>query len=145
MSNINRPRVNMKPCKFDGATDRDSNGQCHCRNVAYREVRKAVTQKTKIMKAYDGALLDGASIEDALAATRAKVPALVKKAAPKKAKKAEPKKVEPERYTLQVDDDLTEDKQYARKDAAIKNGVRSGEAWKVIYKGKVVAESDDLI
>jgi hypothetical protein len=38
-----------------------------------------------------------------------------------------------------------EETPYARKDAAVKNGVRSGKGWQVTYKGKVVASSDDLL
>lgn len=51
----------------------------------------------------------------------------------------------PERYVLNILDDFTDPKPYARKDAAVKNGVRSGEDWNVTYKGKVVAASDDLL
>ena len=41
MSNAGRPRSGMKPCPFCGSRNRDSNGQCHCRNVLYRAVRGA--------------------------------------------------------------------------------------------------------
>ena len=179
MSNANRPRTGLKACPFDGATDRDSNGQCHCRNVLYREVKKAPQQKAKIQKAYDGMLKDGESIAAALEAARTAVPALArptkkaavpakkasKKTASKQAKKAQAKaekiiaeefaKVEEKqaeaakatadkpRYLLQVDG--WEETSYARKDAAIKNGVRSGKPWTVVYKGKNVATSDDLL
>ena len=43
MSNTERPRTKMKPCPYDGDTSRDSNGQCHCRNVLYRLTRTAAT------------------------------------------------------------------------------------------------------
>lgn len=41
MSNAGRPRTEMKPCPHCGSTDRDSNGQCACRNAAYRARKKA--------------------------------------------------------------------------------------------------------
>jgi hypothetical protein len=185
MSNVNRPRTGLKACTFDGATDRDSNGQCHCRNVGYRLVRKAPQKKTAILKAFDGALKDGKSIEDAVAAAQGAVPALAPKprkapakktpakgkktssTKPPKGQKAKDKaaeivkeavekvtgteavapaeKADPARYVLNILDDFTDPKPYARKDAAIKNGVRSGEVWNVTYKGKVVAQSDDVL
>ena len=178
MSNVDRPRTGLKACPFDGATERDSNGQCHCRNVLYREVRKAPQQKAKIEKTFNGLLKDGEPIVVALNGTREAVPALVrttkkaaaaKKAAKPKGEKASTatkpkakkatkkaaataeKAAEPEaekatdkaRYVLTVAD--WEEKPFARKDAAIKAGVRSGEDWKVVYKGKTVAASDDLL
>ena len=155
MSNIDGKRTGLKPCKFDGSTDRDSNGQCHCRNVAYRLVSKAPQQKAKILKAFNAALADGENVEGAANVTRAAVPATgkvrkpaakkaTKKAAVKpKAEKATPAPTEkptPERYILVVDG--FEETPYARKDAAIKNGVRSGQEWVVNYKGKTVATSE---
>ena len=40
MNNIDRPRTGLPSCKFCGSTDRDSNGQCACRNVLYRLTHK---------------------------------------------------------------------------------------------------------
>lgn len=122
MSNVGRPRTGFKPCPHCGSTDRDSNGQCHCRNLAYRAARKA-----------------------ALAATKKAKPA---KAQPKpEVKKTKQFKdtvvhttTEPARYVLAVDGE--DERKYARKDAAIKNGVRSGREWTVSYKGKIVATSE---
>ena len=171
MSNAGRPRTNLKACPFDGATERDSNGQCHCRNVLYREVRKAPQQKAKIQKTYDGLLKDGEGVVGALAGARAAVPALaaasrkpaatkapakkatkkaatskpVKEKAEKPAPAAKAEKPAPDRYVLHIEDGFTDPKGYARKDAAVKNGVRSGESWKVMLKGKTVAASDDLL
>jgi hypothetical protein len=161
MSNIGRPRTGLKACTFCGSTERDSNGQCHCRNIVYRLVAKAPQQKTKIIKTFNAALAEGENIEGAANMTRAKVPAVgkvkvpaakkVAKKAAKKAKKAPAKKSEPTpvpvgpdetkpRYILTVDG--FEETPYARKDAAIKNGVRSGQEWTVTYKGKTVATSE---
>jgi cell division septation protein DedD len=152
MSNVGRPRTELKGCPFDGATTRDSNGQCHCRNVLYRERRKAPQQEKKIEKTFNQALKAGKTPEEALVILRDAVPALkptrkprAEKAAPaKKAAKPEPKpEPEPEakpRYVLTVDG--FEETPYARKDAAIKNGVRSGEPFTVTYKGKIVHTSD---
>ena len=91
MSNINRPRTNLKPCPFDGVTKRDSNGQCHCRNVAYRTISQIVgdEQKAKARKTFDAALKKGATIDEA----RAKIaPAKAAKKAPAKAAKKAPAK-----------------------------------------------------
>jgi hypothetical protein len=140
MSNAGRPRTGFKPCQHCGSTDRDSNGQCHCRNVAYREARKAALAKTQKPKQ-----------NKKKAQPKPQPPITV----PKKAKglkvvhtttEPEPVKTEPtpkptpERYILTVDG--FEETPYARKDAAIKNGVRSGMEWTVTYKGKIVATSE---
>ena len=176
MSNIGRPRTGLKACAYCGSTERDSNGQCHCRNVAYRVLRTAAkTTADKARRVYDAALKTHKGDTDkALAAMREEFPSLAAKArkapadrkaaSPKKAakkaaaKKAAPAKktpeqagaedsgkAEPERYILNIEDDFTDPKPYARKDAAIKNGVRSDEKWNVTYKGKVVAQSDDVL
>jgi hypothetical protein len=185
MSNIGRPRTGLKACGYCGSTERDSNGQCHCRNVAYRVLRTAAkTTADKARRVYDSALKSNkGSVEKALASMREEFPSLAAKArkapADKKAastKKGSTKKTaaakthdpakpekagdkgltpeqagaqdtksEPERYVLNILDDFTDPKPYARKDAAIKNGVRSDAAWNVTYKGKVVAQSDDVL
>jgi hypothetical protein len=157
MSNIGRPRTGLKACTFCGSTERDSNGQCHCRNIVYRLVAKAPQQKAKIIKTFNAALAEGENVEGAANVTRAKVPAVgkvkvpAKKAAKKAPAKKAAKKAEPTpapvgpdetkpRYILTVDG--FEETPYARKDAAIKNGVRSGQEWTVTYKGKTVATSE---
>lgn len=158
MSNVGRSRTGHTACQYCKSTERDSNGQCHCRNIAYRALRG--NDKAKAF--YDSALkASKGDIVKALQATREEFPSLVKPPADRKAsvkkavKKAEADlaaetkdaetKAEPERYILVVKDDFTDPFPYARKDAAIKNGIRSGDAWEVTYKGKVVAQSDDLI
>jgi hypothetical protein len=93
------------------------------------------------------------------AAKGKKAAAAKKAAAPKPSKKAQAQapaapapKPEPAapaadpkaRYLLQVEGEA-EPRRYARKDAAVKNGVRSGKAWEVLYKAKVVAASSDLL
>lgn len=182
MSNAGRPRTGLKKCPHCADTTRDSNGQCHCRNVLYRALRgtaKATAEKAR--RVYNDALkANKGNIDKALTEMREEFPSLAaktrkapadkkpkaekktpaqKKAAVKKADKiideakqkaaeaakADEPKAEPERYVLHIEDEWTDPKPYARKDAAIKNGVRSGEAWRVVYKGKVVAVSDDVL
>jgi hypothetical protein len=173
MSNADRTREAKPACPFDGATVRDSNGQCHCRNVLYREWQKDLSIKDDMTLIFNKALLDGDSIETALAAVRAEFPHLVRTrkinatptpAAPpavvetpavvedeKKPTTAEiikdevaVEKAEKPRYVLAfVPSGQTTE--YARKDAAIKAGVRSGGEWTVSYKGKKVAQSDELL
>jgi hypothetical protein len=175
MSNVGRPRTGLRACPYCGSTERDSNGQCACRNTLYRLRQRASTaDQPKVKTTYDDVLKGkGGSIEDAVLAVRQKFDYLApKKAAaptkggkgkaskpePKKATKAQKKaqvekaekviedakaKAGPARYLLDVEGQ--DQKAYARKDAAIKNGVRSGQAWTVTYKGKVVAGSDDLL
>jgi hypothetical protein len=92
MSNVNRPRVEHKPCPFDGATVRDSNGQCHCRNVLYRLTHKPnlTDRKVKeITKAFNLAIVEGKSVEEARDLVSPAKAAAAKKApsAPKKGKK----------------------------------------------------------
>jgi hypothetical protein len=179
MSNVGRPRTGLKACPYCKDTTRDSNGQCHCRNVAYRALRGAPkTTAEKARKVYNDALKGNkGDVDKALAAMREEFPSLAakaRKAPADKKPKAEKKtakqkkaavakadkiiedakaavaekaetKAEPERYFLHIDDDFTDPKAYARKDAAVKNGVRSGEQWHVVYKGKTVAASDDLL
>jgi hypothetical protein len=178
MSNIGRPREGMKPCPHCGSKDRDSNGQCRCRNTLYRLTKPLTKTDAARAKEIFTEVLNrkGGTAEKAQAEVRVAFPTPVRAA--KAAKKAVAKKTiakkaakpptrvqreaedaavkaakkvaddatekrDPERYLLVLDD--FEEVKYARKDAAIKNGVRSGQAWKVVYKGKVVAQSDDLI
>jgi hypothetical protein len=196
MSNVNRPRTGMKPCAFDGATDRDSNGQCKCRNVLYRLTQRAATaDQPKVKVTYNDVLkgTKGAQdkqIEKAVAAVREAFPYLAakktaaaksgkapkaekktaaqKKAAVKKADKiideakqkaaedaavkaakaeadkATEAKVGKGKYVLVLADGTTSE--YARKDAAVKAGIRAEQDWQVkAPSGKVVAVSDDLI
>src|SRR6478609_3554235 len=96
MSNAGRPRTGMKPCPHCASKDRDSNGQCRCRNVAYRSFRgvpAATAQKAK--RFYDSALTASkGNVEKALAATREEFPSLAKAKAPADRKqKATPAKV----------------------------------------------------
>lgn len=105
MSNANRSRTDKKPCQFDGSTERDSNGQCHCRNVLYR-----LTHRPNLTDEQVDALTtvfnrnvkkDDVSVDEARVIARDKVlgkpkPPAAKKAAAKKAapaaKKAAPAK-----------------------------------------------------
>ena len=164
-----------KPCAFDAVVERDSNGQCHCRNVLYREWQKDLTIKDNISKVYNESLLDGGTIADALAVVREAFPSLVKtrRINPKPSPAAPAEVVEDEedvKAVLEADvvpiadimDAVSEElktkpkyvlvfqpsgqeTEYARKDAAIKNVVRSGGEWAVTYKGKTVAQSDNLL
>jgi flagellar biosynthesis GTPase FlhF len=194
MSNVNRPRKGMKACPHCASTDRDSNGQCHCRNVAYRALRgSAKTTAEKARKVYDATLKSAKGDTDkALAAMREEFPSLAAKArkapadnkpkaekktaAQKKAAKAKADKqiadakdlarekaatkkahedneaaLEADadplkgKYVLHIEDDFTDPYPYSRKDLAVKNGVKSGEAWRVVLNGKVVAVSDDVL
>jgi hypothetical protein len=194
MSNVNGKRTGLKPCTFCASTNRDSNGQCRCRNTIYRATRGAAdATKKKAIKHFDAALKTAkGDPAKALASTREEFPSLApkraakkaapakkttpaKKAAAKKAaapakkaaakKAAAPKKgkaadaaadaiveetkkaVAPSvgKYVLEIKDGFTDPKGYARKDAAVKNGVRSQEEWTVTLNGKVVAQSDDLL
>jgi hypothetical protein len=56
MSNLGRPRAGLPGCAVCGSTDRDSNGQCHCRNLAYRLTRKHRVE--------DGACVCGSRAKD---------------------------------------------------------------------------------
>jgi hypothetical protein len=91
MSNIGRPRTGLKPCPHCKSKDRDSNGQCHCRNVLYRALRgasKATAAKAKAH--YDAALSRfKGKVDRALADTREEYPSLAAKVrkAPAKAPK----------------------------------------------------------
>jgi hypothetical protein len=162
----------MKACGHCGSTERDSNGQCRCRNTIYRATRGAAKATAdKARRFYDSALkASKGDVVKALQGTREEFPSPAparkapadrkpkaerktpaqKKAATKKAeeiiedaRKAVAEKAEPERYLLVVDD--FEEHRLARKDAAIKRGIKSGQPWTVFYKGKVVAASDDLL
>ena len=65
MSNINRPRTGLPKCPHCGDTTRDSNGQCHCRNILYRTLRAIGTDETARTAArsiYNEALVNGKSI-----------------------------------------------------------------------------------
>jgi hypothetical protein len=88
MSNTDRPRTNMKPCPFDKSTDRDSNGQCHCRNVLYRLSRVITDPETfeAASKSYNNALKKGKTIDEAREAAKKKagIAKPAKKAAPAK-------------------------------------------------------------
>lgn len=186
MSNVNRPRTGLKPCPFDGSTERDSNGQCACRNTLYRLVQRSTTGDAPNVKVTFNDVLQGKkknTIPDAVEAVRKAFPYLApqpRKAAEKKAaapkaekktaaqKKAAVKKAEKiieeatdkavkkakadadkavaksGKYTLVLADETTTE--YARKDAAVKAGIRAKQEWRVIApSGKVVAVSDDLI
>jgi hypothetical protein len=170
MSNIGRPRTGMKPCPYCGDKNRDSNGQCRCRNAAYRAFRGvAKTTADKARKVYNDALKNNkGDVAKALTTTREEFPSLVKvrqpadrkaptkKATkPKKGKDADKaadaivekakEKAKAPRYVLVIKDGFTDPYEYARKDAAVKNGVKSGEEWEVTLNGKVVAQSDDLL
>lgn len=97
MSNTDGKKEGLRPCPYDNSTNRDSNGQCHCRNVLYRlsqKVNKA--DRPKVAKVYNDTLEANKdtlkpveNIETALTAVRAKFPALKPKVALKApAKKA---------------------------------------------------------
>jgi hypothetical protein len=195
MSNVNGKRTGLKPCEHCGSKNRDSNGQCRCRNTLYRALKDApAATKQKATKHFNAALKTAkGDAAKALASTREEFPSLApkrkapadrkspakktaaKKATPAKktaAKKATPAKkaatpkkgkaadeaadaiVEETRkavapsvgkYVLEIKDGFTDPKGYARKDAAVKNGVRSNEEWTVTLNGKIVAQSDDLL
>lgn len=128
MSNKGRSRTGFKPCQHCGSTDRDSNGQCACRNKAYREKAKNAAKSNAPLPAK-------APTKKATKKAESVAPEATVEATPPAAKAA------PERYLLMV---LGEEVvPYARKDAAISNGQKSGRDWRVEYKGKVVAVSDD--
>jgi len=89
MSNVGRPREGLKPCRFCKSTERDTNGQCHCRNVLYRATRLVTKSTADKAKAHYNAVLVAkkGDIEKALADTREEYPSLVKPRAKSKGEK----------------------------------------------------------
>jgi hypothetical protein len=86
MSNAGRPRTGLKQCSKCRSTSRDSNGQCHCRNVLYRlKARAAKKDQPKIAALYDDTLASTkGKVDRAVAAVREEFPSLAK---PRKARK----------------------------------------------------------
>lgn len=129
MSNVGRPRVGMKPCVHCKSTKRDSNGQCACRNKAYRLARKNAAKSSVPLPG-----------KPTPAQVEKKVKAAVKKAV---AKVLDKPALVAGKYTLVLADGTTTG--LARKDAAVKNGEKSKQAWKVYApSGAVVADSTGL-
>jgi len=94
MSNKGRPTAGLKPCPHCGSGDRDSNGQCRCRNVLYRLTKglnPRTGDKARARDLYNETLAKkGGTVEKATAALRAEFPAPARKV--REAKKATAKK-----------------------------------------------------
>ena len=88
MNNIDRPRTGLPSCKFCGSTDRDSNGQCACRNVLYRLTHKPnqTDKQVKTITKTFNSLLETMTVVEARNIVSPRKAAAPKKAAKKTSK-----------------------------------------------------------